>query len=126
MSGMLRALVVGIFAAGGFLMFTRRLPSLLALPGMAVAVALVALVRWDEHLAHLREPGIAGWSGGLFQLGREGALVAAGFAVVWGLVWMLLREGYERAPEAGRGLALILVALAVGGELHRGVAIRAQ
>src|SRR5204862_3681797 len=29
------------------------------------------------------------------------------------------REGYERAPEAGRGLALILVALAVGGEWHR-------
>src|SRR4051812_39914657 len=96
------------FVLGGLAMFTRRLPSLLALPAMALAVAAVALVRWEQHLAALALVPPRVMLGGAAALAREAALVAVAMLVAVAGAWTAAREAYLRAPEAGRALAFAL------------------
>jgi hypothetical protein len=106
-----RALVLAIFAGGGVAMFTRRLPSLIALPGMAIAIALVALVRWDAHFAAFAQVRFAALVAGFGALGGEAFLSLLAMVLLAGALLLILREAYTAEPTAGRALAVLVVPL---------------
>jgi hypothetical protein len=108
-----RVLLIATFAAGGLAMFTRRLPSILALPAMALAVAGIALVRWDVHLPRLASLPAESVLAALGQLVAEMGLAGAGVVSALGVATVAVREVRRADPSAGRATIVGLGLLAL-------------
>ncbi|MBI4865266.1 MAG: hypothetical protein HY815_34135, partial [Candidatus Riflebacteria bacterium] len=111
MRGLSLGLLLATFALGVLAISTRRLPMVVALPALALAISCVAIVRWDEHLSRFSWQTVGNTSNGLWEAGKELALVAAFVVAALLVAWAMLREAYRTDVGAGRALATALVVI---------------
>ncbi len=120
---MLAVLILGIFLAGGALIFLRVLPTLLALPGMALAIAVTSVPPWGQ----LADQGLRGSLPAIAAAGGEiaGTVINDG-ALMLHVAYVTLMAGAMVAvflEKSGVTARVIGVTAELSGDNPLGVSI---